>query len=127
MLNKRGQGISISTIIIAIISLVVLVVLILIFTGYFGNFSRDITAKASCADDQRVPSFVASDDNCPFTQRRLGSFADVGAGQVCCWEVSTGEPEPDESNDQTAAGSAASDDSGYTPPESTFGLSTGEG
>ncbi len=100
MLNKRGQGISISTIIIAIISLVVLVVLILIFTGYFGGFSMAVGGKTYCnsnsleyvkltADEQKSvkvakDSEVKSEDSCPFTQRRLGSFADIKVGQVCC-------------------------------------------
>ncbi|MBN2454421.1 hypothetical protein JXB11_02650 [Candidatus Woesearchaeota archaeon] len=43
---KKGQGLSISTIIIAILVLVVLVVLVLIFTGYFSGFSTNV---GSCA------------------------------------------------------------------------------
>lgn len=42
MQNKRGQGISINTIIIAAIALIVLVVLIAIFTGRIGLFSRGV-------------------------------------------------------------------------------------
>ena len=34
---KRGQGLSLNTIIVAIIVLVVLVVLVLVFTGFFGS------------------------------------------------------------------------------------------
>lgn len=37
MSDKKGQGLSLSTVIIAIIVLVVLVVLVMIFTGYFGK------------------------------------------------------------------------------------------
>ena len=35
--SKKGQGMSLNTVIIAIIVLVVLVVLVMIFTGYFGK------------------------------------------------------------------------------------------
>jgi hypothetical protein len=35
--NKKGQGLSITTVIVAIVVLVVLVVLVMIFTGYFGK------------------------------------------------------------------------------------------
>ena len=35
--SKKGQGLSLNTIIIAIIVLIVLVVLVMIFTGYFGR------------------------------------------------------------------------------------------
>ncbi len=40
MMNKRGQGLSITTIIVAAIALIVLVVLVAIFTGRLGIFSR---------------------------------------------------------------------------------------
>lgn len=38
-MNKKAQGLSINTIIVAIIALAVLVVLIVIFTGGIGNFA----------------------------------------------------------------------------------------
>ena len=43
MLNKKAQGISINTIIIAAIALIVLVVLITIFTGYTGQWGKKVT------------------------------------------------------------------------------------
>ena len=44
-MNKKAQGLSLNTIIIAIIVLIVLVVIIMVFTGYFGNkFTPGITA-----------------------------------------------------------------------------------
>ena len=42
MLNKKAQGISINTIIIAAIALIVLVVLITIFTGYTGQWGKKV-------------------------------------------------------------------------------------
>jgi len=41
-MNKKSQGLSVNTIIIAAIALIVLVVLIAIFTGRFGGFSEGI-------------------------------------------------------------------------------------
>jgi len=41
-MNKKSQGLSVNTIIIAAIALIVLVVLIAIFTGRFGSFSENI-------------------------------------------------------------------------------------
>ena len=38
MFNKKGQGLSVETIIIVLIALIVLVVVILIFTGQSGDF-----------------------------------------------------------------------------------------
>jgi len=44
-MNKRGQGLPLNTIIIAIIVLVVLVVLIAIFVGRIGKFDQDINKE----------------------------------------------------------------------------------
>jgi hypothetical protein len=46
-MNKKAQGISINTIIIAAIALIVLVVLVAIFTGRLGGFSLGV---ANCED-----------------------------------------------------------------------------
>ena len=47
-MNKKGQSISINTIIVAAIGLAVLVVLFLIFTGRLGIFTKGIEDTASC-------------------------------------------------------------------------------
>ena len=44
-IQKKGQGLSINTIIIAAIALIVLVVVVAIFTGRLGIFSSQLTAK----------------------------------------------------------------------------------
>lgn len=48
-MNKKGQGISINTIIIAAIALAVLVVLFAIFTGRLGSFSKGVQDTDTCA------------------------------------------------------------------------------
>jgi uncharacterized membrane protein YqiK len=42
MMNKKGQGLSLTTIIIAAIALIVLVVLVMIFTGRIGIFKTGV-------------------------------------------------------------------------------------
>ncbi len=47
-MNKKAQGISINTIIIAAIALAVLVVLFAIFTGRLGLFSKGVEQTTTC-------------------------------------------------------------------------------
>ncbi len=49
-MNKKAQGLSINTIIVAIIALAVLVVLIVIFTGGIGNFAFWVNDCGSAAN-----------------------------------------------------------------------------
>ncbi len=48
MHNKKGQGLSMTTIVIAAISLLVLVVLVLIFTGRLNIFSKGVEESSKC-------------------------------------------------------------------------------
>ncbi|MBI3035511.1 hypothetical protein HYY71_04255 [Candidatus Woesearchaeota archaeon] len=48
-MNKKGQSISINTIIIAAIALAVLVVLFAIFTGRLGGFTKGVQETDTCA------------------------------------------------------------------------------
>jgi hypothetical protein len=48
MFKKRGQGLSITTIIIAVIGLIILVVLIALLTGRLGGFSKGVEETGSC-------------------------------------------------------------------------------
>ena len=50
-MHKKGQSISINTIIIAAIALAVLVVLFVIFTGRFKIFSEGVSSTASCENN----------------------------------------------------------------------------
>jgi len=47
-MKKRGQGLSITTIIVAAIALVVLVVLIAVFAGRFSIFDRGVSNVGAC-------------------------------------------------------------------------------
>ena len=50
--SKKGQGLSLNTIIIAIIVLIVLVVLVMIFTGYFGKIVTPSLKSCTAAGGQ---------------------------------------------------------------------------
>ena len=49
MLKKRNaQGLSITTIIVAVIGLIILVVLVAVFTGRIGSFGKGLDTAKSC-------------------------------------------------------------------------------
>ena len=52
LFNKKGQGLPLNTIIIAIIVIVVLVIIILIFTGQLGTFAQTANRDQACRDLQ---------------------------------------------------------------------------
>ncbi|MBW2974308.1 hypothetical protein KY366_01190 [Candidatus Woesearchaeota archaeon] len=84
---KKGQGLSLNTIIIAAIVLIVLVVLWAIFTGRMGVFSKglsDVTKGGSCSESGgvvRLETEGGCNEECPAI---YGNFKDVSTGQVCC-------------------------------------------
>lgn len=47
-MNKKAQGLSMNTIIIAAIALIVLVVIVAIFTGRLGLFSKGVNEMTTC-------------------------------------------------------------------------------
>ena len=95
MANKRGQGLSITTIVVAAIALIVLVVLVAIFTGRLGAFSKGVSETITCENSCKAFGLVKddfsiyddrnaceSDDN---TKRYVpGAYADVSKGVCCC-------------------------------------------
>jgi len=88
-MNKRGQGLSLNTIIIAIVVLIVLVVLIMVFTGYFGTrFTPELTSCANaggrceytntnCGTDVFNEAIVTLRASCP-------SQTEGGESGLCC-------------------------------------------
>lgn len=100
-MNKRGQGISINTIVIAAIALIVLVVLIAIFTGRIGIFGQSVeretrgrvctdscfpTAKeGSLTGEQVMGQGRTRTGACPAGEHQVyGIFTDIAEGEVCC-------------------------------------------
>lgn len=97
-MNKKGQSISINTIIVAALALAVLVVLFAIFTGRIGGFSKGVGETASCENSCRAlgmrfdtlegGSIEISAKNCRDDTSKTyvpGSYTDVkSATAVCC-------------------------------------------
>lgn len=97
MKSRRGQGISINTIIIAAIALIVLVVLVAIFTGRMGDFGRRLTGEqnkyceenAIPANEKGVSTSIkglkrSEEQGCGTGQRVYGVFKDIDYGEICC-------------------------------------------
>ena len=52
--NKKGQGLSLTTIIVAVLVLIVLVVIIMIFTGRMGTFGKSLNnCDGECSQTAR--------------------------------------------------------------------------
>lgn len=88
--RKRGQGLSLTTIVLAALSLLVLVVLVLIFTGRMGRFSIGVdesnTCDTFCESAGYSSSQVSSSGSCTTGENIGGArkFSDVKEGSVCC-------------------------------------------
>ncbi|MBI2550297.1 hypothetical protein HYV83_03910 [Candidatus Woesearchaeota archaeon] len=87
MTTKKGQGLSLNTIIIAIIVLIVLVVLVMIFTGYFGKiFTPTVkscaTQGGACVVKCNEGSYGGSvpGGDCPTGTTCCAKVKDVGFG-----------------------------------------------
>lgn len=91
MIKKRNaQGLSITTIIIAVIGLVVIVVLIAVFTGRLAWFGQGLDKSQTC---ENVCTSIAKKTDTTLTasgcvdapgRRISGTFSDVPTNKVCC-------------------------------------------
>ena len=95
MLKKRdAQGLSITTIIIAVIALVIIIVLIAILTGKLGDFGSGLKsfgdASKTCSS-QGTGSGVATElmDECEGGETAILSSDGPGQGKKCCKTVSS--------------------------------------
>jgi len=88
-MSKKGQSISINTIIIAAIALAVLVVLFAIFTGRIGGFTKGVQETDTCAQkcaslNMNSGSNPSSDTkSCIDGQYIAGTYIDGKYG-CCC-------------------------------------------
>jgi len=89
-MNKKGQSISINTIIVAAIALAVLVVLFVIFTGRLGIFSTGVSQTTTCENSCKALGMLNGDasdkDECSRNSRTYipGTYQELGANRVCC-------------------------------------------
>jgi len=88
MMSKKGQGLSLNTVIIAIIVLVVLVVLVMIFTGYFGKIFTPTVANCETAGGECATECGKDDAGKPIGQIAGAKCPATGAAgttaQLCC-------------------------------------------
>ena len=93
MLNKRGQGLSVHTIILAVIGLIILVVIVLMLTGKLGMVGKGLDKPATCEDSCNAIGMKASimfESSCksneePHNYKFIpGDFSDVTGNNVCC-------------------------------------------
>lgn len=93
--NKKAQGLSLNTIVIAAIVLIVLVVLILIFTGRMGDFITNLLSET----EKTCSGLLDENGQTIVTQKvyglkcdtgyiiRPGKYSDLGDGQICCVQL----------------------------------------
>ena len=68
---KRGQGLSLTTIVVAAVALIVLVVLIAIFTGRIGSFEQGLS---TCAYECKLGAGTgATNTTCPANYIKIGN------------------------------------------------------
>ncbi len=88
-MNKKGQGISINTVIIAAIALAVLVVLFLIFTGRLNIFNKGLEGTVTCENACKAVGMQkgsAPKDSCTGADRShiAGTYSDTSGLECCC-------------------------------------------
>ena len=77
--NRKAQGLSVHTIIVAIIGLIILVAVILMLSGKLVDFDKGITGATSCESKCSVAGFVkgSTTDTCGDGEQRI-------ADDCCC-------------------------------------------
>ena len=93
-MNKKAQGLSVNTIIIAAIALIVLVVLVAVFTGKLGDWGKNLKAAENkyCGDvpaSETEPASsaggkVTTGSSCGKQTQIYGNFKELKSGQICC-------------------------------------------
>jgi hypothetical protein len=85
--NKKAQGLSLTTIIVAILVLLVLVVVALVFTGALGDFAqriREFFASKECVRDIGGDERPA-ETGCEEDERQYVGFVKMeNEGHICC-------------------------------------------
>lgn len=87
--DRKGQGMSINTIIIAVLGLIVLVVLIVIFTGQTGKFTKETAATSSVGCPGRWLDTCDTANPDPFYGVTDAAQLRSNAGKTCCVVKST--------------------------------------
>jgi len=83
-LNKKGQGLSISTIVVAALALLVLVVLVLIFTGRMGIFTGGVQTSTDCTSFCTGAGYTSGDTAPEGGDCGENKKVTVSTDQICC-------------------------------------------
>ena len=86
-MSSKGQGLSLSTIVIAAVVLLVLVILILLMTGYFPKWTDNFTKASSTSCSSQGGQAKAE---CASDETQIYS-AQTDPGQICCGKQSCGQ------------------------------------
>ena len=90
-MGKKGQSISINTIIIAAIALAVLVVLFAIFTGRLGLFSRGVQETTNCDQACKSAGYArAGPSLTPISEGFYGDCSSPGTKLTGYYEIADG-------------------------------------
>ena len=90
MLLKKAQGLSITTIIVAVIGLIILVVIIMMITSKLGAFGEGLESAASCENVCKALGtnefgYLSKSDCARWAAGRIaGTLDDEGKG-CCCY------------------------------------------
>ena len=84
-MKKRAQGLSMTTIVVAVLALIVLVVLVLIFTGRMGEFTTGIKGVGNCNQACTAAGYDsgAGNDACASPSVKLSGIKE-GNVTCCC-------------------------------------------
>ena len=88
--QKKSQGLSITTIILAVLGLIILVALVALLTGRLGGFSKGVGEAGSCEKfcevTDKTKTASADEDACETAGGKYmpGNFDDVTSGVCCC-------------------------------------------
>lgn len=83
-MNKKAQGLSITTIIVAILAIVVLVVLIAVFTGRIAIFQTSLGEAGNCVGTPfSCDSFDGDETNCKLAGCSYADGVCTGTPKLC--------------------------------------------
>lgn len=84
-MNKKSQGLSMQTIVIAVLVLLVIVVVIIVFVGGVEQAKNIILGWGSCEAQGAGAHCIDEDESCPGLKMKFN----CPEGQICC--ISKGE------------------------------------
>lgn len=92
MPSRKGQGLSLNTVIIGILVLLVLFILVGIMTGYFSQWTDKFKRTSATSCSELGGKVIDSSAKCSDEYSDAGAYyEDTGEGKKCCRPKSCGE------------------------------------